>query len=334
MKALVSVRMVMLFMGMGLLGCYSCTKKKPATVVPLIQPDFTAKPSVQLSDLASDVQYVPLDDSVMLGNISHVKSAGNRIFLEAQGGILQVFNDKGKYEYPLKKMGRGPQEVNGIYDFSVDGQSNRLAILDLKKVAIYNLNGKFIRDIPLPDNELIQKIDLKGDHLFLFQSAVMRRGKYSWLVLDTLGNRVGDKLNFMSSFQPKRVVFPRLFFTDQNQLYYWNCLNDTIFDLKAKSYQPAFRFAPGAERATKEDFMQADLSKQTNSFILRSVFKSGNDLFLDYLNFAPNVEEVVGMFDMKNRTWHMVSRYDLKAQLSGIPNDWDGGMPFMPIKPK
>lgn len=74
-----------------------------------------------LSDIAYDIQYIPLEtnESNLIGNINKIKFNDKHIFVQdANPPTLHVFDKNGKYIRKIGKYGRGPNEYNFLNDFA------------------------------------------------------------------------------------------------------------------------------------------------------------------------------------------------------------------------
>ena len=121
--------------------------------------DLLSKPDsrmVNLSDIALDVQYLPLEtsDKSMIKNISKVKIIENFIYL--QNNVIEVmcFDRQGGFHYKLDKTGRGPEEYEYLGDFDISSDGNTLAVMSGHKILEFrNTSGvfAFLRSINLSE---------------------------------------------------------------------------------------------------------------------------------------------------------------------------------------
>ena len=73
-----------------------------------INPEKFTENKITLSDIADDIDYIPLDNSTAIGLIYSYKMTNNSIYLSAKDiGILE-FDREGKLVEKIGKPGRGP----------------------------------------------------------------------------------------------------------------------------------------------------------------------------------------------------------------------------------
>ena len=312
---------------MLLVFCCSFESKK---VVYLIAPDFSKVTSIGLKDLATEVIYIPLENKFLIGNISILKLAGNRIYTFSNAGSIQVFDIHGKYLNSICKKGGGPEEVSIIRDFTVDQIKNEIYVLDNFKVKIFSLSGKHIRTIEIPDKEHFNKIKFFDGKIFLFDFFSFGQAKYNWLDFDAFNHVGSGKLNPFKSFESNIALNTDLYFQGKDQLFYFDCLNDTIFEIRSSGYEPAYLFTKGAYRMVPDDMKSDATYRSMKAKLLRSVNKSGNYLVLNYLSFSDK-KNLLCIYDEKEQKFFIVDSKPSGDLTRGIENNWDGCVPFLPI---
>ena len=92
-----------------------------------------------LSDIATDVEYIPLQTSEesMIRYVYDIRTSDNKIFINLNNRVL-CFDKAGNYLYNLDKQGRGPEEYTYIIDWDYSPENNQLLILARGKAIIYN----------------------------------------------------------------------------------------------------------------------------------------------------------------------------------------------------
>ena len=92
--------------------------------------------TAELLDMVEQVDYIKLDSSEPIGEISKMIVTGDKIFI-LDAHIAQqifVFDRTGKLLYRIKNKGRGPKEYISIWDMQVDTIRNEILLKDRKSV--------------------------------------------------------------------------------------------------------------------------------------------------------------------------------------------------------
>ena len=108
---------------------YSCSPKDKVHLE--FDPRSTNEKAIKLSEIADDISYIILDDSVPIGFInSNIRCISNSIFFSVLDvGILE-YNRKGEFKKKIGSIGRGPGEYTSYVDFTVDEKSGTVYIRD------------------------------------------------------------------------------------------------------------------------------------------------------------------------------------------------------------
>ena len=149
---------------------------------------------LELSDFASDVEYIPLSNKIRMGHIRKVKVTSNAIYLvsdKSSGGEgnghqeLFRFDKKGKNTVQIGKIGKGPKEYLKSKCFAVDEENNRIYIIGrLNTVLVFDTKGIFIRDFKFQDlNRKFSQMELLGKYLFVAEKRLGANTKYLWTII-------------------------------------------------------------------------------------------------------------------------------------------------------
>ncbi|WP_299577795.1 6-bladed beta-propeller [uncultured Sunxiuqinia sp.] len=306
----------------------SCNNSKTNQLKTII-PDFSSEPSVELTDVASQISYLPLNDSILLEDIYKLKSSESLLFMQSEEGSVNVFNLEGKFVNRVGKLGEGPGEVSNLVDYAIDKSAKRIYILNRFKLLMYDFSGNFIKAINLPIEEHFQNMSFLNNQIYLFDSFDFGKLKYNWFIVDSSGQEKGHKLNTVEPFQSSMSLTNKTYFEDQSETYYWNYLNDTVFSMGLSNHQPQFIFAQTNERVKPTDLIDPPSFMQMNAFLLTSILKNGRFLVLDYIS-TKRQKKVMGIYDCTKESYHVASNTDSRSNNYGLPNNWDGGLPFSP----
>lgn len=110
---------------------------------------------MSLSSLVEDLYVIPLDnrdEALTKGENPHVTE--NYILIRPWSGeAAKLFDKEGRFICKIGDFGQGPGEYQNLYDEQIDEENNRIYLLpwDAKSVLVYDLQGNYLQDIPLPE---------------------------------------------------------------------------------------------------------------------------------------------------------------------------------------
>jgi hypothetical protein len=322
-----------------ILCCKSANKK-----LYEIDPRTFADNKITLSEIADDIQYITLDDSIPFVYFKYVITPDN-IYVSAKDiGILR-FDRKGILEKRIGRKGRGPGEfINGM-SFTVDEGTGNIFVKDIRnRMKIYSKKGTFLRDISLEN--LGDKDGWEGDievyNSLLFVPNCLGTGdsEYSWVILDTLGNLVKKKKN---SVPPFKTYFEReaQTFKFEDRICYYNYFDDTIYSISPDlNYRAEYLFARGDHRWSKTGFartLEEQIPQMFKTFIPGRIFETKHFIVIPY-----DYLDVSGICFIEKRSKKTFLAYKpdegspkyIQFRKNGphLNNDLDGGLPLKNLR--
>jgi hypothetical protein len=108
--------------------------------------------TVLYSDVFESVDFIKLETNpqCLISGISSIKFDDDKIFIfdKRQNKVL-VFNIDGSFANKVGQLGKGPGEMIGPTDFTLDREKNRIEILDppTTKTLIYDYDGNYLETI-------------------------------------------------------------------------------------------------------------------------------------------------------------------------------------------
>lgn len=290
---------------------------------------FTGR-EFKLSDIADDINYVPLDNSIPIGPVSSFKIRNNSIYLSIENLHLIKFDINGKNPQLIGKNGRGPGEYLYCTYYTVDNKTGNIYILGREAILVYSPNGDFIKELQLPhrdDGSRFHSMEFLNSSLFIAQYIDGGHAKYNWIIIDTLGNILSFKPNYLPPFVSKTGQTGGIYkFNDK--IYHWESYNDTVFAISPDfTYKSHIIFPPGNYRRRVEDikFNLPQEFIEEASKICRTInlFETNNYLIYRY---RFNLDGIAFIDKRSEKT--LWSLHELKSW--GIDNDLDGGPVFQP----
>jgi hypothetical protein len=299
-----------------------------------IDPRTFVDNKILLSELADDIQYIPLDNSIPFVHFKYVITS-RAIYVAAKGiGILK-FDSKGKLIEKIGARGKGPGEFRYGMAFTVDDLTGNIYILDPTTIFVYSPGGRFIRDIPL--NEYgsygFNDIEIFNSLLFIPDHLPTGESKNCWIFLDTLGRPVAMRKNYIPPFQ-SGIETPGNIYKYGNNIFYYNYFNDTIFSVSPDlSDTCVYLFAQGDFRWPKERIVvtRESLATQFNNIFRPSqMFETKKYLIFHY---AYRDQCAIALIDKEYRKTFLLYRKEKNMDGKTVPiacitNDIDGGLPL------
>ena len=310
----------------GLLS--SCSSKDHE--IPVINPGNMVEKEIGLSEIAEEITYISLNNDILFGSIVSVELIDNMIFIATALEGLFVCDYTGNFICRIGKQGRGPGEYTYAKKFTLDRNKEIVYVLGgVRHILLkYSFKGDFIETIePKIDGiTLYSSVVFSNDKLVLFEGINQGEGKYDWIVLDTFGNILSEKFNAIEKFPSYHFCCGNKQEIFNNTIYYWNQINDTIFKISNEKHEPAFIFAQGNFRFPKQKIREI----YTEYFFPRIIFFTKDYLFLTYIYQYQNhtgiyVKSENQLYDVnKSEDWNL-------WRGPGIINDFDSGMPLIPL---
>jgi hypothetical protein len=308
---------------------FSC--KSPDNGLYKIDPRTFVENKITLADIADDIKYIPLDDSIPIGLTYKLLLTDNNIYLSIKDVGILKYDRFGKLICKVGNRGRGPAEYHYFMDYTVDELTGNVFVLDRSVIKVYSQTGLFVRDINY--NQYLSNmggdVEIFNSLLFIPDYIQYGNSKFNWVFLDTLGNLVSEKENSVPTFSIN-MVLPGKVYKFGSNLFYFNALNDTIFsispDLKHKG---AYLFSQGDFRWPIENFEFSSIMQTYNIFKPLRMFETKHLIFLQYSYLD---RSAISLIDKKTKKIFLAYKNDKIAGMvktrALIVNNLDGGLPL------
>jgi len=301
----------------------SCKQEKNGLIE--FDPRNLTENKILLSEIANDINYIPLDNSYTLGLIyDNIEFINNSIYLSEKDIGVLVFDKTGKTLRKIGSKGRGPGEFVYNYMFTVDEKTESVYVLDSGAIIkIYSKTGEFLRSFSLKGyGDMIFSIKMYNSNLYAFYLIQFENAEYKWITVDSLGN-LNNKAKiktppFIANFTAGEGAY--LF---QNRISYWNSLVDTVFTIDDLNEKPSIIISPGEQRFPITQNLTPD--KLSQYLAIKQIFETNRFLIIRY--FFKNKKEfaIINKEDRKT----ILTYWEFDGS-SGIVNDLDGGPSFIP----
>lgn len=132
-------------------------KEKEVNGDKVIVCDFSSLPSkeieIPLSMLTEEIQIVKLDDKeeALVGSTAAIITDNYILVKNQKQNPYKLFDKSGKFLATVGAYGEGPGEYLNVYGEAIDEKNGRIYLLPWTstKILVYDLNGKYLKDIPL-----------------------------------------------------------------------------------------------------------------------------------------------------------------------------------------
>ena len=285
---------------------------------------------ITLSEIADEITYIPLDNSITIGMINSFYNPiviGNSVYLYDHETGIMVFNRIGELQGIIGTMGRGPGEYMRGNKFAVDENTGRVYVCDAGNIIkIYSGSGSFQRSISLQSyGGSVDAIGLIDSKLFVTYYMQYGDAEFEWVLVDSTGNLLMNKRRTDDFFSSNYLAGGGTYIVG-SKLNYWSNFIDTVFSISDDlTINPEFIIKPGDYRLPRSR-VEDPLSQLSDYVTIDQVFETRSYITIRY-----------SFYRGKNGCV-LVDRYNHDTYLSywerngsgGIENDLDGGTKFLP----
>ncbi|WP_287620302.1 6-bladed beta-propeller [Parabacteroides sp.] len=217
-----------------LLLLFACTAKEEKNVPPTIVVDLNQVPNAQETKALLNrmkIRFVPMEngDSIIYsGEDSRLCCFGDELYVvDAGQDVIFRYDKNGNFINKISRQGEGPEEYIILGDFAIHEGS--LFVKDRMKIQVYDLEGNYLRTIPVEVNgDIAFRADgsliATANYLYPYQLTVYTPdGNKTWEALPspeqlksfkfgrkdrhTLGKvELGDSYCFMNYFDPNIYI--------------------------------------------------------------------------------------------------------------------------------
>jgi hypothetical protein len=317
--------------------------------------------NLQLSDIAIDVQYIPLETNskCLLKDITYVDISKKYILIKAKESIF-LFNRNGEFLHQIGAIGSGPFEygLSGIPRIINDSVFVP-TIIPKDNIYIYSVNGSPISRISVPGffNPRYDNWQYSSPNFLLQVPNYSGNEKYKIIKVNHKGEIVSGYQNTSFFNAPSKnelgtLIHSNQFYTFNNCIFYKEILNDTLWQLTDLVLNPKYVFKRG-RYGLPENFQKLtsnEYSEQTkNQISITRIFETVNYVFYKtvlFRNYPFDFHKIViddlgkrrvpylvlGCYNKNTMETNFIkpTNPDQQIEPTGIPNDLDGGINMLP----
>jgi hypothetical protein len=306
-----------------------------------INPKTNCNSEIRLSDLISELEYIPLETNVksLISDVATIRITDSVLFIKNRiPPSLCAFDYSGNFIVKIGREGRGPTEINMFITFCIDEKNKNVLILNgyPQKIYIFSYDGTFINSQLYDKNTYIRDIEFfSNDKFVAMQANGSGRTPFSYRLYTRDHQFIDKKIKPLSFSMKGSFGLPEVFsyYTYNNTFKVKeNLLNDTLYSIsESLEFVPSYVFDFGrltfpVEMQIKSlELTTNGRSSEFNKYIIPAgIFETYSYLILRY---RLNEKFYWSFYNKKTKE---ICSYENK----GIINDYDGGPAFCPMYQK
>jgi hypothetical protein len=299
-----------------------------------INPVSTPTGKLMAGDLVESMEYIPLEtkDNCVIGRVACFDVSKNYILIYCtQTKAVYLFRRNGRFISEISHYGDGPEEYIQLLGVFIDESKQELILCSFKKHLFYNLSGNYLRKV----NHLILHTPLWMYYNNKFLSGTpsgVLPGVFPIYKIWTM-----DMKQDMASVRSVPVehktdggvimtVNPAIssYLYEGKPHVRETALNDTVYVVENNNIAPKYILSTGKYGITPEEKGIFDLELLNKSVNVVSIAETKPYILFRY----KYKRELYCAYYIK--ATGRIEYFDTKEE--GIPNNYDGGLDFWPVK--
>jgi|WetSurMetagenome_2_1015567.scaffolds.fasta_scaffold117115_1 hypothetical protein len=301
------------------------------------------KKKINLSQLASNVEYIQLETNpdCLLNQKSRFFFVDSLIFVSNKDHILK-FSINGKFLKKIGKPGRGPGEIGTIADLSIIPNKRQIIVqlLEKRSLLYFSFDGRFIKSINLPYRGIVKTIN--DGKILVWDRGSLMNAKLTFLLTNERGDTLSSVPNYTTiikgssiSAAPSYSFFPEHFYYFNNNFFFKDEYNDTVYSVKSNKIVPQYFINLGKFKLPDNlnpsnigpSNMEKYLREAKNHYFCTS-FELANKVFVTSHSYNKGVPKLV-LYDKSLHQENLLINNE--GSSTGLINDWDSGSDFWPV---
>ena len=219
----------------------SCAIENDPSVITIDIRPSTLPELKNLSEIASDIQYIPIETSpeALMRSVMNLKATDDKFYINTMLELL-CFDKSGKFLYKLDQQGRGPNEYIFITDYDVRPETNEVIVLAGGKLFFYNETDsgfKLSKQLDLKNQPQYCDFIPNQENILLSYTSAAGQNEYQCICINQEGDTLFTRPNYYKFTKNTRVSMG--FRTDNvinkldGKLWIKSFLADTIYTIKS-----------------------------------------------------------------------------------------------------
>ncbi len=246
-----------------------------------------------LSSVFDSIYFIPLEtkEECLINRVKSVHFYDSLIIVtDVKRGIM-VFSGNGKFLYNIGKIGRGPEEYTSINQSYVNDQLGSVFVIDgaNRKLLRYNIDGKYLSKISIPDHYGVFYVDSLGEITLVSSFAqVFIDSYFDFLRLDSNADTIiiqsNSKLQTPGDVLFETLYTPNFSFEHKDYLYIKKVFQDTLAYLDNGKLKPYLILDSKGSSPGFEDIYMQSTKVDYNKYIIINEIVMLNDWLVINLN--------------------------------------------------
>jgi hypothetical protein len=304
------------------------------------------KKTIGLNQIATNVEYVQLEtngDCILAQNPNYYFT--DSLIFVAQEEAVFKFTIKGKFQGKVASNGRGPNEItDAIFTIQLVPEKNEFIAQDFarRKLLFFSFNGKVVKSTNYsPHISLI--VFIKDGRYVTYDTGSGGNNKYTFRLTNELNDTISVVKNYYywqnnsnEAINWSRPIIP--FYFCKDKAFLKSIYNDTVYYVSSNKILPSYYIDLGKYKLPEklvhpERFRGTELQlyrEKSEKYNFVNVFEASNKIFLTSYCYNSNINpQKYFIYDKVNKDGvFLVNDFD---KSTGIVNDWDGGLDFIPV---
>jgi hypothetical protein len=322
------------FLLLLLLVFTACGKKQTgeSTIAEVIEVNTSGAETTSLEVAGFDVEYLPivLPDTIYTGEISHLKSFGDYIFLHnpTQTKSITIIDLKGNFVGQLKRVGQGPEEYSYIEAFTYDEQKKELIIYDrnLQRLSTYSVPNLDFVSARRIDQYMLNLESIDSDLLMVMSEEQVDAFNYEGVILVNNKGELISKTDIDANVASMEISYPNTISIIDGDVYYAHPHEiTTVYKMTKDGPEETFKINFGANgipekywgRTEAEDFESAleggDKATWVQYFTLNN-----NTVAFWYMYGEPETKQLA-VYDRKEKSIKSFTQFMIEGTDIALP---------------
>jgi hypothetical protein len=213
--------------------------------IEIISVDINSEKVIDISE--GKLIELETTDQSLLYDIGQIEFINDKMFILSRESV-HAFSKEGKFLFNVGAKGNGPGEYTSLANMFVQNEHVYLFDSMSRKVLCFNENGEFVSStsIDLEERYPVSRIYRLNSGQFIGRN--MFRGDHEIVPLASL---LDENYQFVYTIEGKHILSGLTshdnFFEYQDEILYWETLNDTIFSIVNQTVKPKYFVDFGAQ---------------------------------------------------------------------------------------
>ena len=330
---------LLLFLSCGGKQSGNQTAKTGISEYPKVVPFESGMANEQelaLSQIAERVEYIPLETTsacLIKRPKAYVRYVDGKYIISCAQAVY-MFDENGKFIRQLGSHGNGPGEYDYVQFVDADAKNGYFYLQTFGKLNTYTLDGKFVKDLPIPDATNVGQLNDSLFACYMYNSNGQIKNRL--ILLNEKGHIVQGFRNYDHFEVANNMSYvlmndeDRYLFRFKDNLCFRDYYNDTLFTVTETALLPRYVFQLGKYAIPLENRWETangdwnKYKREASKYLQINTIETEHYVFMPCKSWDGDELSGLVLYDKDKNTC-------FKMKENSIPNDLDGGIPFEPF---